>query len=84
MSRVARVAPGVHPGRGETALTRERPNGIGLDAPLLNPEQAAELLAVRKSWIYEAVRTGRLPCLRLGKHIRFTRQMLEDWLARQP
>ena len=55
-----------------------------LDSPLLRPEEAAELLAVRVSWIYDAVRTGRLPCLRLGKHIRFTRQMLEDWLARQP
>ncbi|MDP9345113.1 MAG: helix-turn-helix domain-containing protein [Actinomycetota bacterium] len=55
-----------------------------LDTPLLKPEQAAELLAVRVSWIYEAVRAGRLPCLRLGKHIRFTRQMLEDWLAGQP
>jgi len=55
-----------------------------LNSPLLRPEEAADLLAVRVSWIYDAVRTGRLPCLRLGKHIRFTRQMLEDWLARQP
>ena len=51
-----------------------------LDAPLLKPEQAAELLSVRVSWIYDAVRSGRLPCLRVGKHIRFTRQMLEQWL----
>ena len=55
-----------------------------LDTPLLKPEQAAELLAVRVSWIYEAVRSGRLPCLRVGKHIRFTRGMLEEWLARRP
>lgn len=52
-----------------------------LDSPLLKPEQAAELLSVRVSWIYEAVRSGRLPCLRLGKHIRFTREMLETWLS---
>jgi excisionase family DNA binding protein len=57
--------------------------GIGprkLDGPLLRPEQAAELLSVKTSWIYDAVRTGRLPCLRVGKHIRFTRTMLENWL----
>ncbi len=57
--------------------------GIGsrrLDGPLLRPEQAAELLSVKTSWVYDAVRTGRLPCLRVGKHIRFTRTMLEDWL----
>lgn len=51
-----------------------------LDGPLLRPDQAAELLAVKTSWIYDAVRTGRLPCLRIGRHIRFTRAMLEDWL----
>jgi excisionase family DNA binding protein len=48
-----------------------------LDGPLLRPEQAAELLAVKTSWVYDAVRTGRLPCLRVGRHIRFTRAMLE-------
>lgn len=52
-----------------------------LDGPLLRPEQAAALLAVKPSWVYEAVRTGRLPCLRVERHIRFTRAMLEDWLA---
>ena len=56
------------------------PRALRLDSPLLKPEQAAELLAVRTSWIYEAVRTNRLPCLRIGRHIRFTRAMLEEWL----
>ena len=56
------------------------PAALRLDNPLLKPEQAAELLAVRPSWIYEAVRTRRLPCLRIGRHIRFTREMLEEWL----
>ncbi len=55
-----------------------------LDWPLLKPEQAAELLSVRVSWVYDAVRSGRLPCLRVGRHIRFTRHMLEDWLSGQP
>ena len=39
---------------------------------------------VKTSWIYEAVRAGRLPCHRVGRHIRFTRPMLDDWLAEQP
>jgi excisionase family DNA binding protein len=56
------------------------PRALRLDNPLLKPEQAAQLLAVRTSWIYEAVRTNRLPCLRIGRHIRFTREMLEEWL----
>jgi excisionase family DNA binding protein len=31
--------------------------------------------------VYEAVRARRMPCLRVGRHIRFTRPMLERWLA---
>jgi len=54
------------------------------EGPLLRPEQAAHLLSVKTSWVYEAVRSGRVPCIRVGRHIRFTRQMLEDWLAQQP
>jgi hypothetical protein len=26
----------------------------------------------------------RLPCHRVGRHIRFTRPMLDEWLAQQP
>jgi len=48
-----------------------------LVGPLLRPAQAAALLNVKTSWIYEAIRTNRLPCIRLGRHIRFTRTMLE-------
>ena len=54
------------------------------EGPLLRPDQAAHLLSVKTSWVYEAVRSGRVPCIRVGRHIRFTRQMLEDWLAEQP
>ena len=49
-----------------------------LDTPLLTPAEAAQLLAVKPSWIYEAVRAGNLPCLRIGRHIRFTRTMPTD------
>jgi excisionase family DNA binding protein len=51
-----------------------------LDEPLLTPDQAAELLAVKVSWVYDAVSTRRLPCVRIGRHIRSTRSMLEEWL----
>jgi excisionase family DNA binding protein len=70
-------------GDGEHARAQELDPPIRpLDSPLLTPVDAATLLSVKTSWIYEAVRTGRLPCIRLGRHIRFTRGMLEDWLSR--
>lgn len=52
-----------------------------LTEPLLDPEQAAELLNVSESWIKNASRKGYLPCLKVGKHLRYTRSMLEAWLA---
>jgi excisionase family DNA binding protein len=51
---------------------------------LLRPEYAAWYLDVKTSWVYGAVRSGLLPCRRVGRHIRFTRRMLDDWLAEQP
>jgi excisionase family DNA binding protein len=59
------------------------PLRLSLDEPLLDVERAAELLNVRVSWIREATRTGYLPCLKIGKHVRYTRSMLESWLADQ-
>lgn len=63
--------------------TSNPPATLGEDR-LLRPEQAAWYLNVKTSWVYEAVRAGRLPCHRVGRHIRFTRIMLDDWLAEQP
>lgn len=64
-------------------LGPERPGNRGdevLAEPLLDAAAAARLLAVRPSWIYEAVRVGRLPHLKIGRHIRFLRSDLEDWV----
>jgi len=53
-----------------------------LSEPLLDA-QAAALLSVRPSWIYEAVRTGRMPHLKIGRHVRFLRSDLEAWVVDQ-
>jgi excisionase family DNA binding protein len=55
---------------------------LSLDEPLLDAEQAAALLNVRPSWVRDAVRAERLPVIRIGRHLRFTRTMLEQWAAR--
>jgi excisionase family DNA binding protein len=51
--------------------------------PLLRPEEVAEMLSVRTSWVYEAVRARRLPCRRVGRHVRFSKQMVAEWVAEQ-
>ena len=50
---------------GQLSLESERHT---LDEPLLTPADAAALLSVRTSWVYEAVRARRLPCVRVGLH----------------
>jgi excisionase family DNA binding protein len=72
-ARAGRRASGV-PGEGQAVLLAE---------PLLDSAAAAALLNVRVSWVRDAARLGHLPCLRVGRHLRFTRVMLEDWLAGQ-
>lgn len=54
---------------------------ISLNEPLLDVEAAATLLNVRVSWIRDATRTGLLPCIKVGRQVRWTKPMLEQWLA---
>ena len=51
-----------------------------LSEPLLRPADVARLLNVKVSWVHEAVRTGRLPYLKLGRHTRFLRSDIERHL----
>src|SRR4051794_27274497 len=54
-----------------------------LHEPLLTAAEAATLLAVRRSWIYDAARSGQLPCIRVGRHVRFLRSDLGRWVSSQ-
>jgi excisionase family DNA binding protein len=54
---------------------------IDLREPLLTAAEAATMLAVRPSWIGDAARNGHLPCVRIGKHVRFLRSDLERWVG---
>ena len=83
MNSLAAVSPWWSAAGMDEPTTTADPPAAPAEDRLLRPEQAAWYLNVKTSWVYEAVRAGRLPCLRVGRHIRFTRGMLEDWLAAQ-
>jgi len=53
-----------------------------LDEPLLDADQAARLMHVPRSTLYELVRSRGLPHVRIGdRGLRFTRSGLEEWIA---
>ncbi len=52
-----------------------------LTEPLLDAKEAARLLKVPRSTLYELVRSRGLPHVRIGRTLRFTREDLGDWIA---
>ena len=53
----------------------------GLAEPLLTADDAAALLRVRRSTVYELARTRRLPHVRVGRRILFVRSDLAAWVV---
>lgn len=50
---------------------------------LLTLDEVVAWLRVPRSWVYERTRKGQVPCLKLGKYLRFPRLALAQWLATQ-
>lgn len=50
---------------------------------ILRPEEVAQLLRTSLSWVYEKSRRRQrdpLPCLRIGRYIRFEKTAVIEWL----
>ncbi len=54
---------------------------VPLDHQLLTAEDVAKLLRLPASTVYDLARTGRLPHLKIGRALRFSRSDLEAHLA---
>ena len=53
-----------------------------LAEPLLDANDAARLLKVPRSTLYELVRSRGLPHIRVGRALRFTKANLNEWVIR--
>jgi excisionase family DNA binding protein len=53
---------------------------------LLTAAEVAERLSVPKTWVLESARSGAMPCVRLGKYVRFDLGDVERWIdeCKQP
>jgi len=51
-----------------------------MEKRLLSVAEAAEWLGMSQSFIYRAVESDLIPCIRMGRAIRFDIKALEEWL----
>ena len=59
-------------------------HGAGTEArhlrDLLDADEVAAWLGVPVSWVRESTRSGAMPCMRLGRYVRFELAAVEAWL----
>ena len=63
----------------------QRPSAGPALGELLKPSQVARMLGVSRTWLYDAAKDGRVPCVRLGGPlgpVRFVESDLVAWLER--
>lgn len=54
----------------------------GLNSPYLNKKQACDYLGISNNTLDEWIRKG-LPSIKIGKTIRFNKQVIDSWLLSQ-
>ncbi len=47
---------------------------------LIKPMEAAKMLSIGKTTIYELLATGEIPSKRIGRSIRIPAKALEEWI----
>ncbi|MGD0229844.1 MAG: helix-turn-helix domain-containing protein [Syntrophorhabdales bacterium] len=50
---------------------------------VLTIEELSVYLKIPKSTLYKLVREGKIPAQKVGRHLRFLRESIDQWLKRQ-
>src|ERR687894_934810 len=66
--------------KSEMGEDMENGKGTARETELLAATDVAELVGVKETTVYKWCKEGRLPCLKVGKHWRIRREVLEDFL----
>src|SRR5215204_2595505 len=69
--------------RGEEAPDRSRQQQQEGGLDLLSIPEVRQELGMGKSWVYQRLRNGEIPSLKLGKIIKVRREDLEEYLKNQ-
>jgi excisionase family DNA binding protein len=57
----------------------ENTSGIKTGSQLVDIEEAARVLDVPRSWLYDRTRRNAVPCVWFGKYVRFDLEQLLEW-----
>ena len=74
MARYEKVVPHVE----HQPSTEPKPIG-----QLVTIKEMADLLRVNTSWLYERTRLNQIPCIRVGKYVRFEPEKVIAYLKEQ-
>ena len=66
------------PSGARVAVSAEDPLAVG---PLLTPEHVAQLCGLSRRAVYDAIRRGELPAMRLCSRLRIRSEDLDAWLT---
>jgi excisionase family DNA binding protein len=53
-----------------------------MEGQFLTVDEVAELLRVKKSWLYERTRLNQIPHRKLGKYLLFLEEEVLEWVER--
>ena len=51
--------------------------------PVLTIDELSEYLKISKSSLYKLVQQGRVPGQKVGRHWRFHREVIDEWLGQK-
>lgn len=51
---------------------------------ILTVEEISQYLKIPKSTIYKLVREGKIPAQKIGRHWRFRKEAIDNWLEKKP
>lgn len=54
-----------------------------IDRELLRAEEVARVLGIGRSKVFEMLRAGELPVIRLGRSVRIPRRALAEWIEQR-
>ena len=66
----------------ESSVPPERSHGQG-SMDLLSIEQVCDELGMSKSWVYNRIKSGEIPSIKLGNNYKVTREDLDQYLENQ-